>query len=87
VELLPIFEGWQNRKSGPVDSQERRGGRAFLTQRTIFAINNASRTEDTVATIPGSMKLWFKTYLPIRVVPLWSKEMAASNVAYVGKKK
>ena len=41
-------------------------------------------TDETVATVPGSIKLWFKMYFPIRVVPVWSKEMAANNVAYVG---
>lgn len=50
-------------------------------QNTSFAIKNPMTTEDAVATIPGSIKLWFKTYLPMRVVPVWSKEMAASNVA------
>jgi hypothetical protein len=29
---------------------------------TIFASTNPMRTDDTVATIPGSMKLWLSTY-------------------------
>ena len=41
-----------------------------MSQHTIFAIKNAIRTEDDVATSPGTMKLWFKTYLPMRVVPV-----------------
>jgi hypothetical protein len=53
----------------------------LLIQRTIFPIKNAITTDDTVATIPGIMKLWFRMYLPIRVVPVWSKEIAASKVA------
>lgn len=28
------------------------------------------RIDDSVATMPGSMKLWFSTYLPIFVVPV-----------------
>jgi hypothetical protein len=50
-------------------------------QKKIFSIKNASATDDTVATIPGIMKLWFTTYLPMRVVPVWSNDIAASNVA------
>ena len=38
--------------------------------RTIFAITNPMSTDDMVATIPGSMKLWLSTYLPIFVVPV-----------------
>ena len=34
----------------------------------------------TVVTRPGIMKLWFKSYFPMRVVPVWSKETAASTV-------
>ena len=38
-------------------------------------------------TNPGSMKLWLSKYFPIRVVPVWSKETAASTVPLVGRKK
>ena len=45
----------------------------------------------TIATVverrPGSIKLWFSIYLPIRVVPVVSKAIAANIVPYVGKKK
>lgn len=34
----------------------------------------------TVATMPGIIKEWFSTYLPIRVVPVRSKLMAATTV-------
>jgi len=39
-------------------------------QKTIFPIMYAMITEETVATMPGSIKLWFKMYFPIRVVPV-----------------
>lgn len=35
--------------------------------------------------IPGMIKLWLMTYLPIRVVPERSKLMAAKSLGYVGK--
>ena len=38
------------------------------------------RTALHVATIPGSMNEWFRTYLPMPVVPLRSKLMAAMMV-------
>ena len=44
-------------------------------------------TEAAVVTIPGSIKLWFKTYLPILVVPVRSNWMAVSRVGYSGMKK
>jgi hypothetical protein len=59
----------------------------FLVHKTTFPIKYAMTTDDTVATIPGTIKLWFTTYFPIRVVPVWSNEMAANSVAYVGRKK
>jgi hypothetical protein len=34
---------------------------ARSTQKTILPIKYAMTTDDTVATIPGTMKLWFKT--------------------------
>jgi hypothetical protein len=37
-------------------------------------------TAPTVAISPGSMKLWFKTYLPTLVVPVRSNSMAATMV-------
>ena len=37
-------------------------------------------TAPAVETSPGSMKLWFSTYLPMRVVPVRSKLMAATMV-------
>src|SRR5512145_1955853 len=40
-----------------------------------------------VATRPGSIKEWFRIYLPMPVVPERSKLMAAMRVPYVGKKK
>ena len=40
-----------------------------------------------VAIRPGSIKEWFRIYLPIPVVPERSKLMAAIRVPYVGKKK
>ena len=41
----------------------------------------------TVATSPGRMKLWFRRYFPMRVVPVRSNATAASTVPYVGRKK
>jgi len=41
-----------------------------LPHKTILPIKYAMTTDDTVATIPGTMKLWFNTYLPMRVVPV-----------------
>jgi hypothetical protein len=43
-------------------------------------IKNPIKIEDTVATSPGTIKLRFRTYPPILVVPVWSKEMAASRI-------
>jgi hypothetical protein len=40
-----------------------------------------------VETRPGSMNEWFNTNLPMRVVPVRSKFMAAIRVPYVGRKK
>ena len=37
-------------------------------------------TETPVAINPGIMKEWFKMYLPMRVVPVRSKLMAATTV-------
>jgi hypothetical protein len=37
-------------------------------------------TPVTTVTIPGNIKLWFSKYLPIFVVPVRSKETAASRV-------
>jgi hypothetical protein len=45
-------------------------GMSNVTQKTIFPIKYAMTTDDTVATIPGTIKLWFKTYFPIPVVPV-----------------
>jgi len=42
----------------------------FLVHKTTFPIKYAMTTDDTVATIPGTIKLWFKTYFPIPVVPV-----------------
>jgi hypothetical protein len=41
-----------------------------FAHKKIFPSKTAMTTDDTVATIPGSMKLWFSTYLPMRVVPV-----------------
>ena len=40
----------------------------------------AKTVEVTVATRPGTMKLWFTSHFPIRVVPVWSNDTAASVV-------
>jgi hypothetical protein len=37
-------------------------------------------TETTEAASPGSMKLWFRSHFPMRVVPVRSKLMAATSV-------
>ena len=42
----------------------------LVDYRTTFASTNPMSTDDTVATMPGSMKLWLSTYLPIFVVPV-----------------
>src|SRR4029450_11478568 len=44
-------------------------------------------TDVMVAIRPGSIKEWFRIYLPMPVVPERSKLMAAMRVPYVGKKK
>src|SRR5215470_3366198 len=44
-------------------------------------------TDVMVAIRPGSIKEWFRIYLPMPVVPERSKLMAAIRVPYVGKKK
>jgi hypothetical protein len=43
--------------------------------------------ETLIITRPGLMKLWFNTHRPTRVVPVESNWIAATMVAYVGKKK
>ena len=55
----------------------RRPARAYMR---IFPSTRPSTTATSVATRPGSMKLWFRTYFPIRVVPVRSKLMAATSV-------
>ena len=55
--------------------------------RSAALIAMAIRIADSIVTRPGRMKLWSSTQLPIRVVPVWSKDTAASSVPYVGRKK
>ena len=43
-------------------------------------INKPSATATIVATKPGIMNEWFRMYLPMRVVPVRSKLMAATTV-------
>src|SRR5215204_2372610 len=52
-----------------------------------LAMTKPTTTLVMVATKPGSIKEWFRIYLPIPVVPERSKLMAAIRVPYVGKKK
>ena len=47
---------------------------------------NAKIVDAAVVTRPGSMKLWFSKYFPMRVLPVWSKDTAARTVPYVGRK-
>ena len=42
--------------------------------------NNPKAMATAVETIPGIIKEWFRTYFPIRVVPVRSKLMAATTV-------
>lgn len=79
--------GWGSRYNFRVVSSRRAHTATIQTltfgpsaHKTILPMRNAITTDDTVATIPGTIKLWFKTYLPIRVVPVWSKDMAARSV-------
>src|SRR5215510_13250366 len=51
------------------------------------AMTIPATTAVMVATRPGSIKEWFRIYLPMPVVPERSKFMAAIRVPYVGKKK
>ncbi len=46
---------------------------------------NAKIVDAAVVTRPGSMKLWFRRYFPIRVLPVLSNDTAARTVPYVGK--
>ena len=42
--------------------------------------SNPSRMDTLVAINPGIMNEWFRMYLPIRVVPVRSKLIAATTV-------
>ena len=47
----------------------------------IPAMTKPTVTLVTQAISPGIMKLWFRTYFPIRVVPVMSKAIPAITVA------
>ena len=53
----------------------------------MVAMTNPTTTAVMVETRPGSIKEWFRIYLPMPVVPERSKLMPAIRVPYVGKKK
>lgn len=44
-------------------------------------------TAKMIARVPGTIKLWLKTYLPMRVEPVSSICTAPSKVGYVGNTK
>jgi len=65
--------------------------RSFSASPPYFRRTDPRKTAITTAVItvtkPGSMKLWLTSSFPIFVVPVWSNEIAASKVPYVGTKK
>ena len=59
----------------------------WTPQSTNLLNNSAMAIVEKMVTRPGNMKLWLSRYFPIFVVPVWSKDTAANNVPYVGRKK
>jgi hypothetical protein len=54
-------------------------GNTSQSQYTCIS-SNPTAMATTVATIPGNINEWLSTHLPIRVVPVLSKFIAATSV-------
>jgi len=52
----------------------------FVYQKITREIEYATTVEVLTPIRPGNMKLWFRRYFPMRVVPVRSKLMAARSL-------
>ena len=83
------FDGRQTRKikTSSVSRRRRKSSGKELHYMTMCAMIKPMTQPVETPIKPGIMKLWFRMYLPMRVVPERSKPMHARSDGYVGRKK